>query len=161
VRSLRHLEGWKLAGSCNEHDPEMWFADDGPALATAKSVCGGCPVRGVCLAEALAHGEGLGIWGGTTPAERRALAVERGLPRPSVHGAAQHGTRGMRCTAGPGGRRCPSCAEANARYVAGWRARRGVTHRGIVAVVHVLETPTGTGRRRAWPGQLFLEIGAA
>jgi WhiB family redox-sensing transcriptional regulator len=163
VTSLRHLEGWKLTGLCATHpDPDLWFADDGPALAAAKAVCGRCPARAVCLSKALAHGEGVGVWGGTTPADRRALAATEGLRRPSPHGAAQHGTRGMRCAAGPGGRRCDRCRAAHARYVAGWRATRrsSVSRRGIVAVVHVLETPTGTGRRRAWPGQLFLDLGA-
>jgi WhiB family redox-sensing transcriptional regulator len=171
VTSLRHLEGWRLRAVCAGMvtpgwDP--WNADEDLTRAqrqqlerVALDTCARCPVRDACLTDALVTGEAFSIRGGTTPAQRRALAVERGLPRPSPHGAAQHGTRSMRCTAGPGGRRCPSCAEANARYVAGWRARRSsVTHRGLIAVVHVLETPTGTGRRRAWPGQLFIDLRA-
>jgi WhiB family redox-sensing transcriptional regulator len=164
VTSLRHLEGWKTRGLCAAHpDPDLWFSETPAAIAAATAVCSVCPSRAECLTSALTCGDAVGVWGGTTPAQRRTLAVERGLPRPSIHGAAQHGTRGMRCAAGPGGRRCDRCRAAHARYVAGWRAirRSSVTRRGIVAVVHVLETPTGTGRRRAWPGQLFIDLETA
>jgi hypothetical protein len=161
VTSLRHLEGWKLASACSRHgEPELWFSEDPAGIAAAKAVCGGCPVRAVCLADALARGEGWGVLGGLTPPERRALAAAGGLRRPSVHGAAQHGTRGSYNA----GCRCPACTRANTAYVHGWRAERAtcrVTPGGIVAVVHVLAQPTGHGRHRAWPGQLFLNLETA
>jgi WhiB family redox-sensing transcriptional regulator len=156
--SLRHLETWKLAGLCATHpDPDLWFSEDPAGVAAATALCGVCPVRSECLTSSLACGDAVGVWGGTTPAQRRHLAAERGLRRPSVHGAAQHGTRGSY----NGGCRCSPCRRSNAAYVNAWRATRPVTSGGIVAVVHVLETPTGTGRRRAWPGQTFLDLGAA
>lgn len=47
--------------------------------ARALTVCAWCPVRADCLAHALAAGEDEGIWGGTTPDERRHLrASEKG-----------------------------------------------------------------------------------
>jgi WhiB family redox-sensing transcriptional regulator len=59
-------------------DPELFFpiGDSGPALvqgAIAKDVCARCLVRQSCLTSALRRGEAHGIWGGTTPEERRGL----------------------------------------------------------------------------------------
>jgi WhiB family redox-sensing transcriptional regulator len=59
-------------------DPELFYPiGEGRAFAEqitrAKDICGGCPVRALCLAEALSHRELDGIWGGTTAAERREL----------------------------------------------------------------------------------------
>jgi WhiB family redox-sensing transcriptional regulator len=44
----------------------------------AKAICATCDVRAQCLAFALDHRERDGVWGGTTPAERRRLIRERG-----------------------------------------------------------------------------------
>lgn len=53
--------------------PGDWFAHaDSPATADAIAVCGGCPERVACLAYALKAGE-VGVWGGTTPEQRKAL----------------------------------------------------------------------------------------
>jgi WhiB family redox-sensing transcriptional regulator len=38
-------------------------------------ICATCPVRSECLADALAHDETVGIWGGTTGDERVQLRV--------------------------------------------------------------------------------------
>lgn len=47
-----------------------------PEVDRAKAVCAGCPVRAVCLNEALATDEEFGIWGGyTTPERTRAVEV--------------------------------------------------------------------------------------
>jgi WhiB family redox-sensing transcriptional regulator len=59
-------------------DPELFFpvGEAGPALMqaeAAKRICASCPVRANCLASALRAGESAGIWGGTTPEERRIL----------------------------------------------------------------------------------------
>jgi WhiB family redox-sensing transcriptional regulator len=40
-------------------------------VAAAKAICARCPVAADCLAWALGAGEPAGIWGGTTPEERR------------------------------------------------------------------------------------------
>ena len=47
----------------------------------AKQVCGACPVRTECLAEALDNQIEWGVWGGMTERERRALLRRR----PNVH----------------------------------------------------------------------------
>jgi WhiB family redox-sensing transcriptional regulator len=40
-------------------------------VAQAKAICAGCPVRRQCLDFATANDLGYGIWGGTTPEDRR------------------------------------------------------------------------------------------
>ena len=73
ARSLR----WMSRGACRQADPELFFpiaAVAGPAVRqaeAAKSVCGRCDVRANCLSYALKVMPE-GIWGGTTPEERRA-----------------------------------------------------------------------------------------
>ena len=72
VRSLN----WMAHGACRHTDPELFFpasAVTGPAarqVELAKAVCAPCGVRAVCLAYAV-ETMPEGIWGGTTPAERR------------------------------------------------------------------------------------------
>jgi WhiB family redox-sensing transcriptional regulator len=67
---------WMSDGACRRADPELFFpiAVTGPAARqaeAAKAVCRPCAVRANCLSYALkAMPEG--IWGGTTPEERRA-----------------------------------------------------------------------------------------
>lgn len=47
-----------------------------PEVKRARAVCDGCPVRSICLLDALDYGDGWGIWGGyTNPERRRALAL--------------------------------------------------------------------------------------
>jgi len=64
-------------GACRQADPELFFpiaAATGPAARqaeAAKAICGHCAVRANCLSYAL-EAMPEGIWGGTTPEERRA-----------------------------------------------------------------------------------------
>jgi WhiB family transcriptional regulator, redox-sensing transcriptional regulator len=57
-----------------DQDPELWFPANGDRATAerAKAICRICPVRSACLEWALAANERTGIWGGTTPNERRA-----------------------------------------------------------------------------------------
>ncbi|MHA6785841.1 WhiB family transcriptional regulator [Pseudonocardia saturnea] len=71
---------WRRAASCAQVDPEAFYPlddkPDSPAVAAAVRICGGCPVRAVCLADALTTEDPARRWGvigGTTPAERTAL----------------------------------------------------------------------------------------
>jgi len=69
---------WREAAACQDSDPDLFFPDGiaGPALRQveeAKEICRACPVQAACLAWALEHGVGFGVWGGTTEAERRAF----------------------------------------------------------------------------------------
>jgi WhiB family redox-sensing transcriptional regulator len=66
---------WTERALCAQADPDTWFPDEeDPELAAAAiRVCARCPVRGDCLAHALAIGERHGIWGGLTARQRQHL----------------------------------------------------------------------------------------
>lgn len=77
-------DDWTGLAACRQPgvDPEWFFpiGEAGPALwevAKAKAVCARCAVARECLAWALRVGEPDGIWGGTTPGERRHLRRAR------------------------------------------------------------------------------------
>nr|WP_269204172.1 WhiB family transcriptional regulator [Motilibacter rhizosphaerae] len=67
---------WASRGACRNSDPDALFVQ-GAAQNRAKLVCGGCPVRTECLAEALDNRTEFGVWGGMTERERRALLRRR------------------------------------------------------------------------------------
>lgn len=64
---------WTELALCAQTDPELFFPEKGGAIRAAKRICAGCPVRAECLADALAHDERFGVWGGLSERERRAL----------------------------------------------------------------------------------------
>lgn len=68
---------WRQAARCRGMDPELFHPARGDHDSTlaAKAVCAGCPVRDDCLNDHL--GEKIGIWGGTSDRERRALRNAR------------------------------------------------------------------------------------
>ncbi len=67
-------------GTCTtgRYDPEMWFPLPGQkdAIEAARDLCIACPRRWRCLADVLANPQRDGIWGGTTPDERKAINRE-------------------------------------------------------------------------------------
>ncbi|NEY31118.1 WhiB family transcriptional regulator [Streptomyces sp. PRKS01-65] len=72
------MGNWREHAACRHEDPELFFpvGTSGPAaLQTeqAKAVCRTCPVREQCLQWALETGQSIGVWGGTSENERRAL----------------------------------------------------------------------------------------
>ncbi|PSL04256.1 WhiB family redox-sensing transcriptional regulator [Haloactinopolyspora alba] len=69
---------WAEDAACRDLDPELFFpvGPAGPGTEQerrALEVCGRCPVRRACLDWALRVGEADGVWGGTTPDERRLI----------------------------------------------------------------------------------------
>lgn len=69
------LLGWRVACAA---DPEAWWstaksAVDAERQAAAVEACSWCPVLGLCRDYALVAREREGVWGGLTPAERRAV----------------------------------------------------------------------------------------
>ncbi|MGD1222580.1 MULTISPECIES: WhiB family transcriptional regulator [Streptomyces] len=73
------MSDWRESAACRSVDPDLFFpiGHTGPAvfqIEEAKAVCRACPVRDACLRWALDTGQAIGIWGGTSEAERRALA---------------------------------------------------------------------------------------
>ncbi|MGI8663089.1 MAG: WhiB family transcriptional regulator [Acidimicrobiales bacterium] len=68
---------WQSLAACTGADPDLFFPDRGELALAAKVVCAVCPVREQCLAHALVFHEDHGVWGGTTPTERRRLRRPR------------------------------------------------------------------------------------
>ena len=71
---------WVRRAACRDARDDVHFPpgrEDSPgyrlAARAAKNACTACPVISQCLAYALENGENEGIWGGTTPRERRAI----------------------------------------------------------------------------------------
>lgn len=79
VSSLVMPEAWTEKGACARAlNPDAWFPERGeantPELRLALRVCADCPVKDLCLKEALAQGPSCeGIWGGTRQSERRKM----------------------------------------------------------------------------------------
>ncbi|MFI2374519.1 WhiB family transcriptional regulator [Streptomyces sp. NPDC018964] len=72
------MDNWRERAACRTEDPDLFFpiGTTGPALMQAeqaKAVCRRCPVREPCLRWALDTGQSIGVWGGTSETERRAL----------------------------------------------------------------------------------------
>lgn len=74
-----HDLDWMAHGRCRETDPELWWPEKGHEnhAARARTICGGCPVRVLCLDYAITHRIADGIWGGLTVGERRQLRRNR------------------------------------------------------------------------------------
>jgi WhiB family redox-sensing transcriptional regulator len=71
-----HQQDWTMRAKCRGQEDDLF-----PEAAEQKRVrliCGGCPVRSECLAEALDNRIEWGVWGGMTERERRQLLRQRG-----------------------------------------------------------------------------------
>ncbi len=64
--------GWKDQALCRQDPGGHW---DGDLLPSMFEMCMSCPVKMECLVEALDHEErsDAGVWGGTSPEQRRAI----------------------------------------------------------------------------------------
>jgi WhiB family transcriptional regulator, redox-sensing transcriptional regulator len=69
---------------CCEVDPEVFFPDRGDAVgsATAKRICGRCPIMAACREHNL--DERFGIWGGLSEKQRRKLRKKRRKQRKTL-----------------------------------------------------------------------------
>lgn len=76
---------WIARAVCRDYDPELWFPISEESDDVATGHCRTCPVRAECLEYALDIGA-VGIWGGTTTAQRRQIRARRATnpPRPAV-----------------------------------------------------------------------------
>ncbi|WP_026321397.1 WhiB family transcriptional regulator [Salinispora fenicalii] len=98
-------EAWRTRGLCQSVDPETFFPAPNEPADAAVALCHTCDVQGACLAWALEVGDCYGVWGGTTPRERRAMLVAwRGEAQPALTDAARPLVRGRRLTPVPLGR---------------------------------------------------------
>jgi WhiB family redox-sensing transcriptional regulator len=66
---------WRAHGACRHVDPEVFFPAPSEPADAAVALCRTCKVQGACLAWALEAGDCHGVWGATTPRERRAMLV--------------------------------------------------------------------------------------
>jgi WhiB family transcriptional regulator, redox-sensing transcriptional regulator len=66
---------WRTRGVCQGVDPETFFPAPSEPADAAIALCRSCDVQGACLAWALEVGDCHGVWGATTPRERRAMLV--------------------------------------------------------------------------------------
>lgn len=65
---------WEKA-NCKTAGDEMFV--QGADQHEAKRLCGGCPMKAACLAEALDNSIEYGVWGGMTERERRRILRHR------------------------------------------------------------------------------------
>ena len=94
---------WHHDAACRGMDVDLFFPreNDWRSSAPAVAVCNTCPVSDECLIENIA--EQHGIFGGTTPAERRVLRRRldvRYQPPEAAHGT-QSRYAHYRCRCGP------------------------------------------------------------
>ncbi|MFC0675619.1 WhiB family transcriptional regulator [Brachybacterium hainanense] len=78
--SVAEREGWAARGSCAGQDPDGFFVQ-GADQQKVKVTCMSCPVRTLCLADALDNRVEFGVWGGMTERERRRLLRQH----PGIH----------------------------------------------------------------------------
>lgn len=64
---------------CREHPADLWFAELPEDVEAAKALCGDCPIREMCLQQALERGEPWGVWGGQLVLQ--GVVVPRKRPR--------------------------------------------------------------------------------
>ena len=67
---------------CQREDPRLWFSDQPPDLALAKTYCQPCPVRRFCLDGAVERQEPHGVWGGEIFTKGAIIAEKRPRGRP-------------------------------------------------------------------------------
>jgi len=67
---------------CRANDPELWFAELPADVEHAKTLCGDCPVRELCLGGALDRREPWGVWGGELFLQGAVIPRKRPRGRP-------------------------------------------------------------------------------
>lgn len=75
IEERHHDLAWRARGACRTVDPEVFFPAPREPADRAVALCQACDVQGACLAWALDVGDCHGVWGATTPRERRAMLV--------------------------------------------------------------------------------------
>ena len=81
MSALRTDDAWQVKAACRGPQALVFFPpstferkdEKQDRERRAKAICATCPDKAECLAWALRVGEPVGIWGGTTPEERRYL----------------------------------------------------------------------------------------
>lgn len=104
--TLTHLDDWRTSGVCasvlgpairrRDHEAvkafdNRMFDRKGRPPRQALLLCAECPVRQLCLEDAMAHGEQYGIWGGLSAANRERLSRVNHFGRDVVRKAVDEG----------------------------------------------------------------------
>jgi WhiB family transcriptional regulator, redox-sensing transcriptional regulator len=76
------LDASKTELPCQMVDADLWFSENPGQLEEAKALCGDCPLRRECLAEALDREEPWGVWGGEIFDQGVVIARKRPRGRP-------------------------------------------------------------------------------
>lgn len=64
---------------CRQHPADLWFAELPEDVEAAKALCLECPIRALCLDQALERSEPWGVWGGQLV--QSGVVVPRKRPR--------------------------------------------------------------------------------
>ncbi len=71
---------WMESAECRSEEPEKFYFDsEGFLRKLAEQYCKKCPVINECLEYALNTEEMYGLWGGTTPRQRREMLKQKQL----------------------------------------------------------------------------------
>ena len=82
-----HRPGWRELADCRGSDLDLWYSTAAASIDTARGYCHGCPVRALCLEDALDAEYGLpaskrfGTRAGLTPAERATTPTPASTPQ--------------------------------------------------------------------------------
>lgn len=66
---------WQFEAVCGPEDEKLMFSELPSKIEKMKSLCATCPVEADCLNFAIANDIEWGIFGGTTPKDRRILSA--------------------------------------------------------------------------------------
>ncbi|MFB8238953.1 WhiB family transcriptional regulator [Kitasatospora purpeofusca] len=80
--SIDQAEQLGLPIPCRAFDPEVFFAETPADVEYAKSLCGTCPVKDLCLTGAVERREPWGVWGGELFVQGVVVARKRPRGRP-------------------------------------------------------------------------------
>jgi WhiB family redox-sensing transcriptional regulator len=77
------MNDWRSQAACQGMGASAFYAEPGETLKiqSAKAVCDNCAVREPCLTAAVTRGENWGVWGATSPEDRRAIRRQAGLTK--------------------------------------------------------------------------------
>lgn len=68
------MNDWRDQAACKGAELKVFYADGkGQHYDAAKAVCSTCPVQNECFDYALDVADDFGVWGGTSPEERRLM----------------------------------------------------------------------------------------
>ncbi len=84
------MNPWMVGGTteieaelpCRQHPADLWFAELPEEVEAAKALCVDCPIRAMCLEQALERREPWGVWGGQLVLQGTVVPRKRPRGRP-------------------------------------------------------------------------------